>query len=341
MSRNQKQREETLEPEVLFNSIMNSAPFGIIVLEPDGAVHSLNLNAKNLLMLPISHEKPSGMHITEGMKHLPRLAEELSRYIQKPLPAHSFESEQINERYLEITARHIQDGIIVIISDITELKELESSSVQAIISGQEKERRRLAREIHDGIAPLLSSAKLELDLFLEDLRESGQDIKNGKLLNIRNTIDALSADLRNLSHMLMPRLLEEFGLLSAFQNMVTRTKNTTESQIELISNLYPQERLDKEIELNLYRCGQELLNNAIRHAEADKITVQLIKHEASIILMVEDDGKGFEPDRVKTDKEGGIGLINVETRARTLNGECIFESVEGRGTLISIELPFK
>jgi signal transduction histidine kinase len=219
-----------------------------------------------------------------------------------------------------------------------EEKKLEANLVQAIIEGQERERRRLAREIHDGIAPLLSSAKFELDLFLEELREHGKDISDERLMNIRSTIDTISTDLRNLSHRLMPRLLEKFGLLSAIQNLVTRAGSTTKAKVDLICNLNPQERFEREIELNLFRCCQELLTNAVKHASASRITVQVIRHESSIVLMVEDDGKGFNPEELNQESEG-IGLLNIETRARTLNGEFLIESITGKGTLISIELP--
>jgi signal transduction histidine kinase len=137
---------------------------------------------------------------------------------------------------------------------------------------------------------------------------------------------------------LMPRLLEEFGLFSALQNMVTRLDSTTRSQIEFICNFHPRERVEREIELNLFRCCQEMMANAIKHADAEKITVQLIKHGNSIVLMVEDDGTGFNPEELNPEGEG-IGLLNIETRARILNGEFLLESVKGRGTLISIELP--
>lgn len=329
---------EHSEPGVLLNSVLTSVPFGIILLNPSGIILQVNLIAKNLLSLTETPENLQGVHINDCITHLGRFAKRLPGYIKDPSPSVFLESGLFMDRFLELTAHMIREGFIIIINDVTGLKEIESSSVQAIISGQEKERRRLAREIHDGIAPLLSAAKLELDLFHEDLKELDQEIPDERLLNIRNIIDSISADLRNLSHRLMPRLLEEFGLLSAIQNMVTRLNNTTNSQIELICNLEPQERVEGEIELNLFRCCQELLNNAIKHASAGKITVQLIKHDTSVVLMVEDNGIGFSPDELDSEKEG-IGLLNVETRARTLNGEFIVESVKGRGTLISIELP--
>jgi len=338
MNAMEKEQPGSVEPDVLLTSVLTSVPFGIMVLSPEGMIIHANLIARDLLALSPRPDDITGTKIIDYLQQFPRFEEELSVYFNKPVPVCSFEPGVFNDRYLEITIHQYHNGFVMTVNDVTELKELESSSVQAIISAQEKERRRLAREIHDGIAPLLSTAKLELDLFLEVLKAQDKDIPDERLLNIRNTIDAISVDLRNLSHRLMPRLLEEFGLLSALQNMVNRLDTTTRSRIEFFCNLRPGERAEKEIELNIFRCCQEMMANAIKHADAEKITVQLIKHDKSIVLMVEDDGIGFNPEGLDPEGEG-IGLLNIETRARTLNGEFLLESVKGRGTLISIELP--
>jgi signal transduction histidine kinase len=279
-----------------------------------------------------------GDSLIKHIVHLQPLDEELESYLKQPGMFKTFEPVTYNDRSFDISIRTIQGGYLVIIYEITSLKILEANSIQAIITSQENERRRLAREIHDGIGPLLSSAKLELDLFLEDLSERDKSIPDEKLFNIRQTIDSISVDLRDLSHSLIPRLLEEFGLLSAFQNMVGRIRNSTKSEVDLYCNLEPDDRFDKEIELNLFRCGQELLTNAIRHANAKRIILQLIKHEDSIVLMVEDDGKGFNQEESRKNSDG-IGLINIETRVRALNGDFLIEAEKKRGSLVSIEIP--
>jgi signal transduction histidine kinase len=159
-----------------------------------------------------------------------------------------------------------------------------------------------------------------------------------KLLNIRETLDSITNDLRALSHHLIPRLLEEFGLFSAFSNLITKINNSVKTKVEFYCNFGPEIRFEKDLELNLYRCGQELLNNAVKHAGASEILVQLIKHDQSIVLMVEDDGRGFQ-HQSNNPEEFGIGLTNIETRVRTLNGEFIIESRENKGTTASIEIP--
>jgi signal transduction histidine kinase len=326
------------DSEVLIKSLMNNVPFGFIVLKPSGTIQRINLKAKSLLLLKRPMAELRGARILHCIHHIPLLSEQLSGFLKDPGPSSPVIPVLLNNRHLDISIHLIHDGIMIIVNDTTALKELEANSVQAIITSQENERRRLARELHDGIAPLLSSARLELDLFLEELRSRDSEIPDANLLNIRRTIDSISDDLRDLSHRLIPRLLEEFGLLSAFQNMVTRTKNTTRSQIDFYCNIDQEERVEKEIELTLFRCGQELLHNAIKYANARKITVQLIRHEKSIVLMVEDDGIGFDSAGYRSGSEG-IGLTNIETRIRTLNGALLIESAANRGTLVSIEIP--
>jgi signal transduction histidine kinase len=327
-----------IDSSELLVSILNSVPFGIIVLDAQGNIQLCNQNAKELLTFDHPDEKIIGTSIIAHVHHVSAFARELEHYLIDPANSGTFESIPLKDRTLDISLHTVEDGFLIIINDITGMKDMETSSIQAIITGQENERKRLAREIHDGIGPLLSSAKLELDLFLEELKEHDNRIPDTKLYSIRQTMDSISVDLRDLSHRLIPRLLEEFGLFSAFSNLVNRFKNSTKSTIDLYSNVETGERFDKDIELNLFRCGQELLHNALKHAKAKKIILQLIKHEDSIVLMVEDDGIGFNPGEVQTPQDG-IGLINIETRVRALNGDLLVEADKGHGTLVSIELP--
>ena len=312
---------ELNDAQALLRSLLGTVPFGIVVLDKQGKVKLANKHVNDLFDSDIPGNL-IGQSLIQHIEHLHPLDEDLANYLKQPEAFRSFEPISFNNRSYDISIHAIHGGYMVIIYDITQMNALEANSIQAIITSQENERRRLAREIHDGIGPLLSSAKLELDLFLDDLNERDKSIPDQKLYHIRQTIDSISLDLRNLSHSLIPRLLEEFGLLSAFQNMVSRTKNSTKSELDLYCNLEPDDRYDKEIELNLYRCGQELLNNAIKHARANKIILQLIKHDDSIVLMVEDDGMGFSQDESKK-SDDGIGLINIETRVRALNGDII------------------
>jgi len=333
------EKSNAIDAEEFLVSLMNYAPLGIISVDESGRVTHANRLAKVLLQLNPPNMKIIGGHVLDCVSHIHLLQIALSKFLEK---RKSFNTEaiNINDRYIVIKGVSIQKGFICIINDVTRLIEMETGSIQSIIAGQEKERRRIAREIHDGIGPLLSYSKLELDAFLDEYEDLSKKAAEDKLLNIRQTIDSITNDLRNLSHHLIPRLLEEFGLYSAFNNLVSKLNNSIKAKVEFYSNIGIEIRFDRDLELNLYRCGQELINNAVKHARATEILVQLIKHDESIVLMVEDNGIGFEQLENNQD-DFGIGLTNIETRVRTLNGEFILESAKNKGTTASIELAIK
>lgn len=321
-----------------FSSLLDNAAFGIIALDIKGKVTLTNPMAINLLDINLTPEGLRGENILDSIEHFSLLKDFIKKALQKGKKTFELEAELFNDKYLNIKGRAISNGYIIYINDVTQLKETEANSIFSIIAGQENERRRLAREIHDGIGPLLSSVKLELDSFLDDHTAHDSDPSFEKLINIRETIDSITNDLRNLSHHLLPRLLDEFGLYSAFNSLITRISASTKTNLEFYCNFDSETRFDKEIELNLYRCGQELVNNAVKYAKASEILVQLILHDQTIVLMVEDDGIGFEPEKSDQDPFG-IGLTNVETRVRALDGVFTLDSVIDKGTTASIEIP--
>ena len=319
-------------------SLLGNIPFGIIALNKSSHITIANQLAKEYLGLKPLLNELINLPFLECIKGNTVLYHSFSVHFKDKGGPLDLESINIRDKYLDINVRLIPDGSLIFIDDITRLKELESNAVQSILAGQEKERRRIAREIHDGIGPLLSFAKLELDSFIDDFSGTGSEMTTDKLVLIKETIDSITADLRDLSHRLMPRLLLEFGLYSAFSNLVHRINASNQARVELYCNFNAETRFDREIELNIFRCGQELLNNAIKHAGAMDILIQLIKHESSLVLMVEDDGIGFSQGDSDYDNFG-IGLTNIDTRARSLNGEFLIESRANKGTTASIEIP--
>lgn len=330
-------KSNNLDAEEFLASLMNFAPLGIIAVDETGRISHVNRLAKVLLQINPPNRKIIQESVLDLVSHIPSIHSTLSRFLEKK-KSFNTEAININERYIIIKGVHIQKGFICIITDVTRLVEMETGSIQSIIAGQEKERRRIAREIHDGIGPLLSYSKLELDAFLDEYEDLPNKVSVEKLLDIRQTLDSITNDLRDLSHHLMPRLLEEFGLFSAFSNLTTKLNNSIKVKVEFYSNIEAEIRFDRDLELNLYRCGQELLNNAVKHAKASEILVQLIKHDRSMVLMVEDDGLGIKKFE-NNPNDFGIGLTNIETRVRTFNGEFLLESAENKGTTASIEIP--
>jgi signal transduction histidine kinase len=152
------------------------------------------------------------------------------------------------------------------------------------------------------------------------------------------SIDEAFNELRNISHNLAPALLSEKGLIEALKNLSDLVNKTNHLQMQLESFGFTTD-LDSLTEHTLYRAIQELLNNVIKHAKASLFTVQLIKSEEEVTLMVEDNGRGFDVDGTGTNNGGGIG--NIKSRVENLNGSMYVDSLIDRGTIVSIVIPLK
>jgi signal transduction histidine kinase len=321
------------------NALLENITFGIIVLDLDGKISILNSTAKNLLEINVLPDQLIAQNVMDSVDHFPVLKDSIFNALKKGGKSFNLEAEPLNNKFLDIIGKYILNSYLLIIYDVTIQKDLKANSILSMISGQENERRRIAREIHDGFGPVLSAVKLELDSFIDEHDSSLSDASLQKLIDIGDTLDSINIDLRNLSHHLVPRLLDEFGLLSALNSLTVRLNKASTTNIEFYSNLDSGTRFEQDLELNLYRCGQELISNALKYAKANSIIVQLILHKNSIMLMVEDDGIGFTRHEEAEKDYFGIGLTNVETRIRILGGEFRVDSFINKGTTASIEIP--
>lgn len=204
--------------------------------------------------------------------------------------------------------------------------------LRAIIEGEEKERRRLAQELHDGLGQLLSTVKLNISGL--DVNVSGK--KEKQLHTSLALIDDACQELRNISHNLMPSALIKLGLIPALKEFTDKINHSGILKIHLQSHGIEQ-RLNSSIETGLYRIIQELLNNTIKYAHAKNVTIQLIKDENLLTTMIEDDGSGFDVQSIE--KSNGIGWKNIKSRVQFLRGNFDIDSYPGRGATITIEIP--
>lgn len=213
---------------------------------------------------------------------------------------------------------------------IEQQKKLELT--QAIIDGEEQERTRLAKELHDGIGGLMSMIKLQFTNFKKTHTEIQKDDEYNNALDLLNTA---SQDIRKISHALMPSALERLGLIDAVEQFCTQMQSSGNFEIDF-QNYGFEERLPLRFELLVYRIIQELLNNVVKYAEAKEVLVQLSKNEKLISLTVEDDGIGFDISTLIN--KDGIGLQSMQKRIELLGGKMDIDSNIGRGTSINIEL---
>jgi signal transduction histidine kinase len=193
-------------------------------------------------------------------------------------------------------------------------------SIDAFIEGEEKEKVRIGRELHDGIAQEVVGIKLAM-------QQQGLDKK------LVDELTRISHDIRNISHELMPQTLKDFGLKIAVEDICQKILGPSGIQYEVHTTL-PDERLPHKIEITLYRVLQELVHNIIKHSKATEVLVQLRKMNNHILLVVEDNGTGF-----KDSKKRGIGISNLQSRVQLLDGNLQYESGENEGTTAIVRVP--
>ena len=318
-------------------SIIGNAPFGIIAIDLNGAITMCNRQALDQLSISLKPKDILETLITNHTQDISKLNNRLLYCLEKGRKAFNLNSIIVKDKVLNIKGRPILNGMIITTADITEAKETERKVLNAMLEGQEKERIRLAKEIHDGIGPLMSTIKLNIESVKKELDQSSEKTLK-KIDNVEELIQNIATDIRAISHALMPSALKDFGLISALQNLVLKANKAEAFEIDLIHSEM-NERLDSAIELGLYRISQELLNNAIKHSKAQYITIQLIKHPDQITLTVEDDGVGFQKEKIQKLVDIGIGLRNIKTRTEAMRGEFSIDTNPGKGVMATIEIP--
>ena len=193
-------------------------------------------------------------------------------------------------------------------------------------------RRRIAKELHDGVGQTLAALKLNYQTlsFKATSRDLAQDLKR-----LHTMLDNASAEVRTISHQMMPVELEQFGLVPAIENMLKMNFENAPLQYHFEHSGFDN-RISDQIELALFRVLQELVSNIIKHAQATFLNVQLIKIKTHVVLNVSDNGVGFDVDA--TEKKG-IGLLNIASRIDAIKGHLNYESAPGTGTSVTIRIP--
>lgn len=214
------------------------------------------------------------------------------------------------------------------------LKKQELAAFNAMLEGQEKERKRIARDLHDRIGSMLSMVKIHFKS-VEDNLEALKSNNKEQYTKANQLLDEACDEVRKVAHDMVSGVLMKFGLVSALKNLCSSVQSTGQLKMELI-DFGLDERLDYEYEINIYRIVQELLSNVLKHAEATEMTIQLLKKEETIHMIVEDDGKGFIIE--SPEFEQGMGLKNIKSRVFKLDGELSIDSGKGAGTTITIDL---
>lgn len=204
-------------------------------------------------------------------------------------------------------------------------EEMERERLAALIEGQEQERTRIAKDLHDGLGQMLNAIKMKITTSLAH---------DEKATGLYTLLDDAIGETKRISENLQPHKLRDFDLVVCISDLCKELQSDTEAQI-IFSAFVDDLNIDEAVKINLYRIAQEALSNAIRHAQAKQISVQLNDDENFLRLTVEDDGRGM----MGYENPKGRGLINMSDRAHIIHGTCTLESDNSRGTILIVEIP--
>lgn len=219
---------------------------------------------------------------------------------------------------------------------INELQtEKQLAATEAVLKGEEQERTRLAKDLHDGLGGMLSGIKYSFNTMKGNLIMTAENLQA-----FERGIDMLDSsinEMRRVAHNLMPEALVKFGLDTALRDFCNDINQSGSLKLQYQSSGLENVVIESNTAITVYRIVQELVNNVLKHAGATTTVVQIIKNETGIAITVEDDGKGFDTAILQRAK--GIGWSNIHSRVDYLNGKMDIESTPHKGTSVLIELP--
>jgi two-component system, NarL family, sensor kinase len=238
--------------------------------------------------------------------------------------------------YTAVVVAVVALGVIIIVFIATMIRHqrrnarLNKMKIRTEINMLEKERRRIATDLHDELGPILSAVRIQINhLSLDKSADK-------KIVEFANKhIDDILAKTREISYNLLPNTLVRKGLVKAVQEYISKLRETHKLSIDFIG---ADIELPTETSINIYRIIQEIIHNTIKHADAVKLIITLQKNGNKLVLMTSDDGAGFDYEK-RVESSEGLGLISLQSRAEVLNAKFNFRSIPGYGTQYVIEIP--
>jgi len=214
-------------------------------------------------------------------------------------------------------------------------QEQETRRLKAVMDGEEQERKRIAQDLHDGMGTLLAAAKMHMDALAHEMPPVGH---NNTYQIAETLVDDACRSVREISHNMVPGAMEQHGMEHTIRELCNTTSSAHDIPIEFIPY-----GLDKHLtdtaKVTIYRIVQELLRNVVKHAEAREVIVQLTIEDNILNLIVEDDGKGFDPE--KASNGNGLGLGNIKSRVAYLHGQLSIDSRKGEGSTFTVDIPLQ
>lgn len=207
-----------------------------------------------------------------------------------------------------------------------------------VMEAQEEERKRLAREIHDGPAQMMANVMLRSDLIEKTFNENGKDAAIQEVKDLKKMVRSALFEVRRIIYDLRPMALDDLGIVPTLKKYLQTTEEYHSNFQITFKNLKEERRLESKYEVAIFRLIQEAVQNAIKHSNGSQIQVKLLIDKGKLTATIKDNGSGFDPKDVK---EESFGLIGMRERIELLNGKLDIRSKKGDGTVISINFPLK
>ncbi len=340
------------EQRILLQSVMSAVLTGVLVLDcvrdNGGEVVDFTYRLTNPLFEKITGRKLVGSRLLEQYPGMGTsgIFDRLKAVVDTGQPAdfeQYYKTEGFNH-WFRITGVKLGDGLVSSIEDVTARKRMEEENLRmrlesqqellhAILEAQEEERRRISESLHNGVGQVLYATKLNL----ARIEPSKTSLPPEQLWQAWQKTDQLLAeairDMRNVSHELIPILLREQGLAVAMADFCQRFSQTGFQ----LSCHGLEERLNRHLETAIYRIAQELVNNMVKHANATRGRIEVLREGDQVVIEAQDDGKGIDLSQPGK----GIGLRTIQDRVTLLQGTMSINSAPGAGTMITVTLPIQ
>ncbi|MBL4560470.1 MAG: PAS domain S-box protein [Labilibaculum sp.] len=325
--------------EKRWRSLIEQASDGILIYNTDGNILDANSAACN--WLGYSTKEILALNYSEiDSRHSSSELHSYWRKLNASNPSLSFESVQKRKDgssfpvEIHLSLIELQDSklILSLVNDISIRQETERKILNAVINTEESERKRFATDLHDSIGPLLSSINLYLSSF--DQFESEEE----KGTIIKASVDAVNealVSIKEISNNLSPHVLNDFGLEKAIRSFTNKINLSQTISISFHAENM-EDRINQQVEVVIFRVVSELINNTIKHAKATNIEINLSKEENLVSLIYIDDGIGFDAKEINAGTSTGMGLYNVFSRIRSLNGSHKIKSNPKRGGMMAV-----
>ncbi|PKP34740.1 MAG: hypothetical protein CVU00_05465 [Bacteroidetes bacterium HGW-Bacteroidetes-17] len=334
-------KEALKQSEDRFQKLFNSTGDDIFVTDTNENIVEVNQASCNTLGYTREELLSKKMSEIKTQKYAQWVSENRRKIYE--LGTYTFESEHMAKDGkiipVEATSRLLDYNneklILSVVRNIGTRKETEREILSTVIRTEERERERFAKDMHDSVGPLLSTIKL----YVNELKSPNLDTeeRNDFVNQTNEILDEAITSIRTISNNLMPRVIHKYGLIKALESFCDKVNKTNKINIQLDTK-HISDRLDQNLELILFRVITELITNTLKHANAKHINVELEKSHNKIIMSFKDDGIGFDIDKIMNSEHLGMGLKNIISRIKSINGDYHFISFPDNGFQIRVNI---